>query len=251
MMFIIIILRMIYMQQKDIFESQKKESTVDFIINNIKKLLLTKKLLPGDMLPSEMDLAERFNVSRGSIREAMKILSAFGIIEIKRGDGTYVARSLSKTLLDPFLFNLILSNADTREMVELRELIELQLVRLIIKNADNEDLNNIEAIHNEMRRLIVEQSEVDFDAILQYDLKFHDALGRATKNILVEKIYSFVMELFSPYIEKTYESEKNGIHAFKLHEDIINSLKSRDINKAMEATEKSIEEWRRRFENDN
>jgi GntR family transcriptional regulator, transcriptional repressor for pyruvate dehydrogenase complex len=239
------------MQYDDIFESQKKESTVDFIINNIKKLLLTKKLLPGDILPSEMELAERFNVSRGSVREAMKILSAFGIVEIKRGDGTYVAEALSKTLLDPFLFNLILSNADTREMVELRELIELQLIRLVIKNACEEDFKKIEEIHEKMKNMISENSQLNYETLIQYDLKFHEALGRASKNILVEKIYAFVMELFTPYIEKTYEADKSGKNAFVLHEDIINSLRLKDMNKAMEATEKSIAEWRRLFENDN
>jgi GntR family transcriptional regulator, transcriptional repressor for pyruvate dehydrogenase complex len=239
------------MLDKELFQSQKRESTVDFVINSIKRLLLTKKLMPGDMLPNETELAESFNVSRGSIREAMKILSAFGIVEVKRGDGTYIAESSSKTLLDPFLFNLILSNAEPREMEELRELIELQVIRLIVKNAGDKELEHIKDVHREMQKLVKQNGGLTPQTLVECDMKFHAALGQATGNVLVEKIYGFILELFAPYIEKTYSQEKNEFNAFELHEAIINSLDKRDLNNALEATQKSIEEWRRLFNNDN
>ena len=103
------------MQNLDIFQSEKRESTVDYIINTIKNLLLKRKLKPGDMLPSEAALSESLKVRRGSVREAMKILSAFGIVEVKRGDGTYIAETSSQSIIDPFLFKLILSGADARK----------------------------------------------------------------------------------------------------------------------------------------
>ena len=58
-----------------------------------------------------------------------------------------------------------------------------------------------------------------------YDMKFHAALGHATKNILVELIYNFTMDLFAPYIEKTYDYETNGTNAISLHEGIVESIK--------------------------
>jgi len=234
----------------NIDHQQKKESAVDFVINNIKKLLLSKELRPGDLLPSEMELAAKFNVSRGSIREAMKILSAFGIVKIRRGDGTYVSDSIQKVVLDPFLFNLILSNADTREMVELRELMEVEIIKLIIKNASDADLKYIENIHHEMRELLENNGNIQSKDLVLQDFKFHVALGRATRNILVEKIYEFILELFVPFIEKTYDYEKNGSNAHRLHEDIINALKARDLEQALTAIQRSIEEWRRLFSND-
>jgi GntR family transcriptional regulator, transcriptional repressor for pyruvate dehydrogenase complex len=239
------------MLDKELFQSQKRESTVDFVINSIKKLLLTRKLMPGDMLPNETDLAASFNVSRGSIREAMKILSAFGIVEVKRGDGTYIAHSSNKALLDPFLFNLILSDAEPRELVELREFIELQVVRLVIKNAEDKDMERIKDVHYEMKELVQRNSGLSPQAHVECDMKFHAALGQATRNVLVEKIYGFILELFTPYIEKTYSADRNELNAFELHEAIINSLVKRDLNQALEATQKSIEEWRRLFNNDN
>lgn len=235
------------LDKRDIFVSQKRESTVDFVINSFKKLLLTKQLLPGDSIPSETELAESLNVSRGSIREAMKILSAFGIVEIRQGNGTYIAKSIRKTLLDPFLFSLILSNADTRELAELREVIEHQVIRLIIKNAQETDMEDIEKAFLDMKGNVENAAVGDTKTLTEYDLEFHMALGRATRNVLVEKIYNFILELFTPYIESTYIKENNGIVALELHRDILDSLKRKDIDKATIATQRSIEEWRSRL----
>ena len=79
-----------------LFEKKTKVSAVDLVINSIKNILLQKKILPGDLLPSELALAESLGVGRGSVREALKILDAFGIIEIIHGDGTYIATYANK-----------------------------------------------------------------------------------------------------------------------------------------------------------
>ena len=63
---------------ENLFTAVKRESAVDIVINNIKQLLIDRRLLPGDKLPSELEISEGLGVSRGSVREAMKILSAFG-----------------------------------------------------------------------------------------------------------------------------------------------------------------------------
>lgn len=221
-----------------------RESTVEYVIKTIKRLLLSKQLQPGDLLPSEGALAEQLNVSRGSIREAMKILSAFGVVEIKRGDGTYIASSAGTTFMEPFLFNLILSGPDTRELVELREIIELQLVGLVVKNAQPSDLDAIEEAHSAMKYAFYHK-EISQQNLVEHDLRFHTALGSASRNILVEKLYSFILELFVPYIEKTYDDERNGENALRLHEQIISALHRRDAEAAIHATRQSIEEWRR------
>ena len=64
------------------------------------RLLIDRRLLPGDKLPSELEISEGLGVSRGSVREAMKILSAFGLVDIKVGNGTYVCESPGHGLID-------------------------------------------------------------------------------------------------------------------------------------------------------
>lgn len=226
----------------ELFKSPKRESNVDLVITKIKYLLLSKKLTPGSRLPSEMELANSLSVSRGTIREAMKILSAFGIVEIRRGDGTYIAESVSSNLFEPLVFNLILSQPDKKNLRELREVIEFGIVRMILKNADADDIANIENVFQDMQSKL-RHGERDPHVLTQCDLDFHIALGHATHNPLLEQIYTFVLEYFTPSIEKTHENETTGMIAFKTHQQILTALKARDLQQAFKAVEDSLQVW--------
>ena len=114
-----------------VFEPRKKESAVDIVVNNIKKLILDKELKPGDKLPTETELASALEVSRGSVREAMKILSAFGIIEVKVGSGTYISNRMSNKMADSFIFSFIAANPDINQFVEFRKVMENDIMERI------------------------------------------------------------------------------------------------------------------------
>ncbi|WHH58152.1 FadR/GntR family transcriptional regulator [Petroclostridium sp. X23] len=235
--------------KSNLFTPQKKESAVDLVINNIKKLLLTKHLMPGDRLPNELELSKNLQVSRGSIREAMKILSAFGIIDIRQGDGTYIAESPNKVLFDPLLFNLILAQSDFNELMELREIMEFEVIRLIIKNADEDAIKLIENAYLDMETKI-NSSVKDPVVLSKSDLEFHYALGKATKNKLVEKIYTFIMDFFMPSIEITHEAQKTGLSALHTHKKILDALMERDLEKAIDSIFESIKVWQQLYSQD-
>ena len=100
----------------NLFQATKRESAVDIVVNSIKQLLMDKKLLPGDKLPNELEISEGLGVSRGSVREAMKILSAFGLVDIRVGNGTYVSESPDSNLLDSLLFTYFVTNPDVNNL---------------------------------------------------------------------------------------------------------------------------------------
>ena len=89
----------------NLFEASKRESAVDIVVNSIKQLLMERRLKPGDKLPNELEISEGLGVSRGSVREAMKILSAFGLVDIRVGNGTYVCETPGNELIDSLLFS--------------------------------------------------------------------------------------------------------------------------------------------------
>lgn len=243
------------MEEKDrkgnlasIFEPKERESSVNYVINNIKDSLLAQQIMPGEKLPSEMELAKLLSVSRGSIREAMKILAAFGIIEIKRGDGTYVTKDFEgKVIFDPLLFSFILSQPAFEELKELRLMLEKYIVRLAIRNQTEQDIAVLKECNLELRSLKHAQenmSEEDLNALLECDLKFHYILAKIAKNRLIEKIYLFVLEYFKPYIK---ESMKNQIYftftSSSSHEKILAAMEKDDSALAELAVEASIEDW--------
>ncbi len=212
----------------------KRMSNVEIVVDTIKKLLIGKKLKPGDLLPSEKDLSESLSISRGSIREAMKILSAFGVVEVKQGDGTYVATNANKSLFDPVLFNLLATNPDLEELVELRLLVEEGIIKLIIKHASDPELNDLRKICLEMEENARKYPD-DVDRLLQNDLDFHLLMGKLTGNKLVDNVYSFVVELYAPTMHPG-----TGIET---HKKLVDAFYSRDLNTALAAIKEHDDIW--------
>jgi len=227
----------------DLFKADRRESAVDRVINTIKEALIDGKLVPGDRLPSEIELSKRLTISRGSIREAMKILSAFGVVEIRRGDGTYISLSDDRVIFEPLLFSLVLSKENMKELVELRELLEISIVKLVLENAGGEDLDAIGRTVIDLETKI-ESGETQPSVLAAADISFHRALGIATKNRMVEKIYHFVIDFFSPSIELTHRLQEKGFLAKTHHRKIYNALVDHDLEGAVESVKESIGVWR-------
>ena len=97
------------MEIKDPVRLTDKESIVQKIVGEFRNALVTKTLKPGDKMPTEIELARKFFVSRNMVREAIKMLVALGVVEIRRGEGTYVTKNISTPVVDPLIFNLVLS----------------------------------------------------------------------------------------------------------------------------------------------
>lgn len=231
-----------------IFEPREKESSVNYVINSIKELLLAKKLLPGDRLPSEMDLSKMLSVSRGSIREAMKILSAFGVVQIKRGDGTYITKDFNeKVIFEPMLFSFILSEPAFEELQDLRLMLEEYIVGLVIKNQTPEVIKILSKTNMQFKkdRQAYYNNKLTSDMLLYSDLDFHYLLAKFAQNRLIERIYKLVLEFLKPYIKQSIDKPvKKFIDAMNPHEQILKAIEEKNVTKAKQAVDESIDFWR-------
>ena len=231
--------------------ARPNDSSVDFVVNSIKELLLTRKLMPGDRLPSETELCKLFSVSRGSLREAMKILSALGIAEIRRGDGTYISKGGGKAVFDPLLFSLIVSQPRFAELKELRVILEKNVARLAVRNADEEDIDRLrdclvrmESLKETLNEALNEADGGNYDELLALDLEFHEMLGRACRNSPLETIYGFVMQYFKPYIAQSLRKQVDfSRESTEAHHSILRAIENRDSPAAEAAVEESNETW--------
>jgi len=223
--------------------SKPNASSVDFVVNSIKELLLNRNVMPGDRLPAEMELAKLLSVSRGSVREAMKVLSALGIVEVKRGDGTYISKRGVEVAFDPLLFNMIVSQPKFAELKELRLILEKNVVRLAIRHAEDEDLRTLRNCFEKMQALKDGDAKRD-EALLTYDLEFHTLLGQACKNGPLETIYLFVMQYFKSYIAESLRKNTNRSNeSTDAHRKILLAVEQRDVRAAEKAVEDSMEVW--------
>ena len=104
--------------KNNVFKSPiASKSVVDRIIDETTSAIIDGSLKPGDKIPTEMELCESFQVGRNSVREAIKILEAFGVVYIKRAEGTFVSSSFNNRMLDSILYGLILQKESTDDIV--------------------------------------------------------------------------------------------------------------------------------------
>ena len=234
----------------NMYEQYNKEAAYEHVINEIKGLLLTNKLKPGDKLPSEMELAESLGVGRGSIREAMKILSSFGVITIKRGQGTFVSESSNQGIFNSLLFQIISNQQDIKELLELRTIIERAVLELAVKNASSD---NIKMLENSLTELIkiTQTNAYDEDAIIKNELEFHGLIGEMTKNKLLQGLYNYLLELYVPILYRDKINDDFIRIAIANHKMIIESLVSNDDIIMLKAIKSSINAWDRIMEDYN
>ena len=226
----------------NLFEASKRESAVDLVVNSIKQLLMERTLKPGDKLPSELEISEDLSVSRGSVREAMKILSAFGLVDIRVGNGTYVCETPGNTIMDSLLFSFFVSNPDIENLYEFRRIFENDILSMIL---DHYDDNGIErkALRDNLNILERLMSEDAADKKLsENDLEFHRLLGKASRNLLAERVYNFIIDFMEPSIAATHKG-RNGEIVYKVHRRIVELIEARDASHLDEVITESVDTW--------
>lgn len=220
----------------------KRESAVDIVVNAIKEMLVTRELRPGDKLPTESEICEGLGVSRGSVREAMKILSAFGLIDIRVGNGTYVCDTPGNATLDSFLYSFFAINPNINDLAEFREIIEVDIMELILAHRDRNEtaIDKMRLCQSELKAEA--KNGVSPDRLMELDTAFHYAMAEASCNILAERVYHFVIDFLRPSIASTHERQ-NGDIIYKIHQDILDTIEKGDRERINEVIHASVDTW--------
>lgn len=209
----------------------KSESVVQQIIDTLVGAMIRRELRPGDQIPTEMELAEKLGVGRNSVREAIKILVYFGVLEIRRPEGTYVCDGFTETMIDPIIYGIILDKAGSYEyLMELREIMEAGVMKLAMKNAEPKEFEELRVQLERMKREI-EIGEGNIDRIFHEDNEFHRIITSMGHNPLVQKIEGVVRTLtHSMRYEtvKTMIESGKGQELYEAHEKLFKMLENKD-----------------------
>lgn len=203
-------------------------SVVDRVIEQLTDAMIRRELLPGDRIPTEIELSESLGVGRNSVREAIKILVSFGVLEIRRPDGTFVSKGFSDKMLDPLLYGIILDQSESLDSLkELREWLDVGMLVLAARHAESADIKALEQIFGQFKKaLLAADGEVSF----RMDNAFHDALAAMSKNPLFAKIANLVRLLTTEIrrrtihnMTKTSEGQRQMID---VHENMLRYIES-------------------------
>lgn len=164
-----------------------KVAVTDEAIQKIKDLIFSGQLVPGQRLPRESDLAARLGLSRNSLREAVRALAFVRILDVRQGDGTYVASLGAASLLEPLAFIVDLhDDASVLELLDVRRIFEPAAsarAALLMDDADIDELGHL------LSRAIPDSSVEELTAI---DIEFHRKIVAGCKNsvlsLLIESL---------------------------------------------------------------
>ena len=160
-----------------------KEGVAQSVVNRILDLIRTGMLRAGDRLPSERELIDILNISRPSLREALRALSMLGVVESRHGGGAFVTDLEARTLLAPLDFFLSLSQTNLADAFESRRIVELEIVRKAARKATQEDLADL-------NRMLAAHEKVLADPVgfRILDSRFHARLSTTAGNVVLERI---------------------------------------------------------------
>jgi len=208
------------------------------VVDHLRELLASGRLAPGDRLPAERELAERLGVGRNSIREALRELQMLGLVEARRGAGTFVRAASPGSLMAPFQTVLSLSAAAIHDVMEFRRIFEPEVAAMAARNVDDDGL---ELLTRALRRFddAVEAKAHPVDA----DVDFHEAVALCTRNAVVIAIQHALAQLFADMRQRlsaaSYQSDNRAARG---HQALFGAIVAGDPEAAREVMLQHLDE---------
>lgn len=225
-------------------ESKEPTRMYEFILQNIKEMIDQHVILPGERLPSERELAERFNVSRVPVREAIKILEYTGMIESRQGDGMYLRESaVADNLSMPIDFQVQLTSDVMIDLFEMRMLLESKACYYAAQRRTKQDILTLKAAIASVEPFLASHYEGDhsdspeepFDEPRKISHQFHTAIIDAAHNTVLSNIYRSLFELLGVSKQLTINTIAHTYNNVLVHRYILDRIIARDSAGAEQA----------------
>ena len=193
----------------------------------VRQLIESGEFKAGDKLPPERELAQLIGVSRATVRAGLQSLATVGVVDARRGAGTFVAEGPLLLDVNPLSLFSALHGIPQDELFEARRVIEIDLAGLAAERAGGEELA---AISEEVMEMFA--SFDDEQRFLVHDIRFHRSVAMAARNPLLAAVMEMVADLFYDHRKTTVENWRGAPEASEQHRRIYQAIKARDVAKA-------------------
>jgi GntR family transcriptional repressor for pyruvate dehydrogenase complex len=207
------------------------------VAKQLQRLIEEGALNPGDMLPPERELAERFGVSRSSVRDAIRTLELVGLVEARQGEGTVVSDASAEALVVPLASILLRKRELVGELLDVRRMMEPPLAARAARNATAEDVAHFEDILRRQREKIRRG-----EPTVEEDSEFHYALAMAAGNSVVRRVVDVLMDLLRESRARSLQVRGRPEKSVRGHQRVVSAIKRRDAAGAESAMRKHLEE---------
>lgn len=188
----------------------------------IKRYILNNSLTPGDLLPTEAQLAEDLGVGRSSVREAMKSLQSLGIVEVRRGEGFVVREWNLDPVLETLSYGIRFNKAAFAELLQIRIWLESATVAEVVRRITPQDIDELDSIMREWSdRFGTGEPWADLDE------RFHNTLYQTLGNNTFTNLLNVFWRAFET-VEETLIGETDIRQEYRAHDTILEAIKARD-----------------------
>lgn len=229
---------------------RSKVKLPQLILENIKKAIVSGELIPGDKLPSISELASQMGVGISSVREAIKMLEILDVLEVKQGEGTFIANGSKEiaavdasegSAFNALSLQMMLMPHTAENLVEFRRMYETSYSHLALENATNGDLEELEEIVKSQESSMGLRYPTADD-----EREFHKQVLKCTHNPYVITLGEILLELFM-FTNPSSGTFENPKTVSMDHRNILEAMKKKDIKALDKILEKSFVGWEQRI----
>lgn len=214
------------------------QSIIEQFIESIK----SGQLEAGQKLPSERDLAQMFDVSRASIREAFSAMEIIGLIEVRKGEGSFVTNLNIAAFINTIAPLFVRDQDMEDDLLEFRKMLELEAVRLAADKAKEEDVGSLEKPIILMKKAI-ENDDIDLGA--DADIEFHKILFSLSENYIITKAsecISCILEISVKFNRaKILKDSENAKILYEQHKQIYEAIKDKNTDLAIDIMKRHLD----------
>ena len=223
------------------FNSVKSNKVCQHIADQIRNAIFDGRLKPGDKLPFERELIEKFKVSKATLREALRSLEVLGFLEIRKGvsGGAFVTEVDMTKARDSFTNFLLFKNLSLKDLSEVRLLLEPYIAEKATLAITKEDLNRLGKLIKDSEHAI--KNDMTFES-RKDEIEFHRIIASITGNPILMFILDFVENLLIDTKEILKPGKEFSSKVLRAHKRIYNALLERNVNKVREEMVKHIRE---------
>ena len=208
----------------------RKTRASEDVIRQIADLIRNGSLNKGDQLPAERELCESFQVSRSTVREAIRSLESLGLIKSKQGNGTYVLVSSERVGVSQLAAGLMADKDELFDIFEVRKIIEPSVAQLAARFANPEDIRELEGIL-ECQRLEVAAAKYTPET----DTAFHLTLARIANNRVLNRLLQAIFDLLHDMQGEWLTTSSRAVKSLEGHVEILDAIMSEDCAAARDA----------------
>ncbi len=224
--------------EQDIQYTKVRQGRIyEAVVDQLQDLIVSEKLQPGDRLLPERELAQRFGVSRTAVRDAIKVLSERGLVDVRPGAGTFVVREISDTVVESMGLLFQIEKSSHEALHEVREILEIEMAGLAAERATEADLERIETAFEEMQSSINDPAR-----FIEADLAFHLAIAEATHNKMFLLLLNPIIGLLQKSRRMIVAVPEGPARALEHHRQVLDGIRRKAKAEARQAMSRHMQQ---------